>query len=85
MELLTDVRHIYNTVALELLCPVAQRGHISRVIVEPTVRLANYQRNFVFGNKNTNGTIVLDRNLLFEKFVDHASEHWVIEGLPNFF
>lgn len=85
VELLSNVGHVNNTVALKSLGAVADGSHVSCVIVESTIGLLNDKRHFVFGNEDANSAIVFNSDLTFEEFIDHTTEHGVVERLSHFF
>ena len=83
MEFLTLVRDIDNALCLLLLNAVTECSHISRVITEATIRFLDHQRDLLFRNKDTCGTIALNRNSTSFELVNDWLEHWVVERLTN--
>lgn len=85
VEFLAQVCHINDAVALELLRTVPYRSHISGVVVVPTIRLLDHQRNLLSVEENADGSITLNCQFLLNKFVDHGLQEGVVEALAHLF
>jgi len=83
MELLAFVSDIDNALCTLFVYTVAQGRHVSRIVVETSIRFLNHQGHFLFGNKHTHGTLVLNSDATGRQLVDQGSKHWVIERLAN--